>query len=175
MKSTLDGLVIRHFGETCDMECPYFQVEMGEDESSPFFPKCERFNVFLTESLQRAIECLEADTEYKKKAEIRALKAIYRQKPVMMHFLKRINYAFNPSKLTTIKDLCNAFVEHGIPLEEIKKVVRLSENDFNNALSDHPYNYVISAFRRVFHFPLGEEVSLRDRLLMSARRISIDD
>lgn len=176
MKAFLDGITIKHKGVICDMDCPYFQVIPGEDEDNPFQPHCSLFRKNLEESLERVDECIAADKAYMRKLEIHRLRAEYRDRPFMLRILKRTEYNIDPKNCKTIQELVDAFVGSGkVTLQEIKEAVDLPEEDFNNAFTPHPYPYVLNAFRRVFNFPLGEDITLRDRLNMAARRIRLDD
>lgn len=175
MKTVINGVVIKHKGVVCDMDCPYFQVVMGDDEDRPLQPRCGLFFVNINDSLQRADECIEADKEYQRKLEIHSIRSTFFGRIPMLQLLKRIDYAFNPTKLHTIKELCDAFEQHGVTKEEIQKICKLNDSDFNNALSSSPYPYVTAVFKQLFNFPIESELTLRDRLQMAAKRISNGD
>lgn len=175
MKSIINGIVIKHKGVLCDMDCPYFQVVMGDSEEMPLQPRCGLFLVNLNEDLQRADQCIDADKEYQRKLEIHSIRSTFYGRIPMLQLLKRINYAFNPATLHTIKELCDEFEKHGVTKEEIQKICKLNDSDFNNALSSSPYPYVRAVFKQCFNFPVEQELTLRDRLQMAAKRISNGD
>lgn len=175
MKSVVNGIIIKHNGVTCDMDCPFFQVIMGDTEDNPLQPRCSLFHDNLDDSLQRSDKCLFADKAYQRKLEIHSMRARYNRRPHMLRFLKRIDYAFDPQEAKTIKELCDKFNKYGISNEEIQKATGLSNDDFNNALSSHPYPYVVAVFKQIFNFPIGEELTLKDRLTMASKRIRTDD
>ena len=176
MNAILNGIRIKHNGVCCDMDCPYFQLVTTEDEENPFQPSCSLFKQTLPENLERTDACLAADKAYLRKLEIHRLRGRFFDRPFMLQILKRINYAFDPSESNSIQEFCDKLVGTGkVTMEEIQKATELSDENFANLFSAHPYPYVLSAFKKVFSFPVDGDITLKDRLNMAARRIRLDD